>query len=331
MDSPFRDIYISRFPLENHGGFHRIALFVDGDFCRDGFEIFRRGEGVANFCAFRAACAFDGIGQHERGIVTARRERIGSFSVETLFVIRHEVFALLRAEFRMVMRGKISSFDGFLADLDELLGFPTVAAEERNIQAKLFRLNANDRHVRVIARNKNAIGGRGFDRGELRFEIFVAAVVIEFRGNRSAVCFELVLEEFCQPFAVIAFRIGEDGDLFRLQSFRREIRHHGSLKRVDETNAENVIAGFGHFRIGGGGRNHRDLVLLANRRGFERTAGRNFAENGYDAIARDQFIDDGGGFAGFGLRVFGDEFELLAEDAARRVDFFDGEQSSFVR
>ncbi len=46
--------------------------------------------------------------------------------------------------------------------------------------------------------------------------------------------------------------------------------------------------------------------------------------------AGDEFFDDRGGLAGFGLVVFGDKLELATKNAAGGVGFFDGETGALV-
>ena len=72
------------------------------------------------------------------------------------------------------------------------------------------------------------------------------------------------------------------------------------------------------------------LAGLRDGRGFQRPAGGDFAEQGHDLVAGDQLLGDGGGFAGGAAVVLGDEFELLAEQAAGGIELFDGQQRALV-
>jgi len=79
------------------------------------------------------------------------------------------------------------------------------------------------------------------------------------------------------------------------------------------------------------GESEGDFRVLGDGRGFERAAGGDLAEKGDDFVAGDEFLGDGGGFAGFGLgSVLGDEFERAAENAAGGVGFLDGEEGAAV-
>jgi hypothetical protein len=64
---------------------------------------------------------------------------------------------------------------------------------------------------------------------------------------------------------------------------------------------------------------------LADRSGFERAAGGDFAEQGDDGVAGDELAGDGSGLAGFGLVVLEDELNGATKNAAGCVDFVDGE------
>ena len=138
------------------------------------------------------------------------------------------------------------------------------------------------------------------------------------------------LKYLARPLRVVALRVGEDGDFFGLEGLVGEVRHHGALERIDEADAENVVAHLGDLRVGGGRGNHRDFRRLGDRRGFERAAGGHLAEDGDDAVAGDQFVDDVGGLAGLGLVVLGEEFDLFAEHAAGGVDFLDRQFGALV-
>ena len=97
------------------------------------------------------------------------------------------------------------------------------------------------------------------------------------------------------------------------------------MERVDEAGAEDVVAGGGDGRVGGRRGEHGDLKSLGDAGALEGAAGGDLADEGDDLVAGDEFFDDGGGFAGFGLGVLDEEFDLFAEDAAGGVDLVDGE------
>ena len=108
----------------------------------------------------------------------------------------------------------------------------------------------------------------------------------------------------------------------------REIRHDRALKRINETDAKNVIADLGDFRIGGGGRDHRDLVFLADRRGFQRTLEATSPRIATTPSREISLCTTVAGSPGLGLVVFGEQLEFFAEHAARGVDFFDRQRGA---
>lgn len=96
--------------------------------------------------------------------------------------------------------GRELTFDRVFADLGKLLGFPAVAAKEGNVQAELFGLDRDESGVGVVAGNKNTIRTGGLDGGELRLEILVATVEIEFRADlAAAILDELLRQNFARP------------------------------------------------------------------------------------------------------------------------------------
>src|SRR5687768_1335087 len=140
----------------------------------------------------------------------------------------------------------------------------------------------------------------------------------------------MLFEELGKPDAVVLLYVGEDGDL--LPAFReRELRHHGALERIDEADAEDVIANLGDLRVRRRRRNHRHLVLLCNRRRFERLRRSHFAEECNDFVTGDQLARDRCGFACLGLIILRDEPHVLPEQTAAGVEFIDRHLRSLVR
>ena len=229
------------------------------------------------------------------------------------------------------MRRIITAFRRRAADGNQRGRFPAVAAENRHRQSELPRLQNNQPDFRVIAGHKNAVGILRLDGGQLRVEILVTAAVILFRRDFSAAAGKAVLEKFRQAEAVIAFHVRQHRDGIQLERLAREIRHDRALERINEAHAENVIAGFGDLGIGGRGRNHRNPVLLADRRGFERARRRDFAEHRHDAVAGNQLAHHRRRLAGLRLVVLGEQLNFFAEHAARRVEVVNRQRRAFVR
>ena len=95
-----------------------------------------------------------------------------------------------------------------------------------------------------------------------------------------------------------------------------EFRHHRALKGVDEANAEDVVALGGDVGSRRARGDERDPGVLRDGGGFEGAAGGDFAEEGDDLVARDEFLGNGGGFAGLGLVVLDQQLEPAAEPPA---------------
>ena len=100
-------------------------------------------------------------------------------------------------------------------------------------------------------------------------EILVALGEVFLGDDLAAAGDEGFLEELGEAEAVGVGDAGEDGDLLRLQVLLGELRHDGALEGVNETDAEDVVAGLGDLRVGGRGGDHRDLRLLGDGGGLE--------------------------------------------------------------
>ena len=109
-----------------------------------------------------------------------------------------------------------------------------------------------------------------------------------------------------------------------------ELGEDRALERVDEADAEDVVADLGDARVGRGDRHHGDLGELADGGGFEGVGGGVGPDDGGDFVAGDEFLHRGGGLALFRLDVFDEVGEGAAEDTAVGVDFLDGEEDAFA-
>jgi len=87
--------------------------------------------------------------------------------------------------------------------------------------------------------------------------------------------------------------------------------------------AKHIIAGTGDVGMHAVGRDHDDACLLKHRRC--RTAGCRIAavDHQLNAVFADQLVRGENRLIGFGLVVIGDEFDLLPERTAGRVDILD--------
>ena len=120
-----------------------------------------------------------------------------------------------------------------------------------------------------------------------------------------------------QADRVVLLDVLEDRDLPGLEIVERELGEHLALERIDEADAEDVVADLGDALVGRRRRDHRDLVPLRDRRGGQRSAAGHLAEDGDDLVLRDQLGDGVRGFLGLALVVLDEQPELApAEHAA---------------
>src|SRR5688572_24273404 len=314
---------------QDDGGLGWVALGIEGDQAGGAAEILGGGEGVPQFRALGGTGPADGVDQDHGGIVAQGRERVGidaPASAEPGVEIRH----LGRLVFGRVMGGEVGTLDRRAADGDEFGGFPAVDAHEGDGQAEVAGLAGDQSGFGVVARHKDALDAGRLDGGKLGAEVLVALAVLLFGRNGAAVGGKAFAEIFRETDALGGGDGRENGDAVELQRFAGEFRHHGALELVDETNPEDVVAARRDLRGGGAGGDQRDPGVLADGRGLEGAAGRDFAEDGDDLVAGDELFDDRGGLARLGLVVLGEQLELAAEDAAGGVDLLDGEQRALV-
>ncbi len=98
---------------------------------------------------------------------------------------------------------------------------------------------------------------------------------------------------------------------------------HSALLVVAPADAENVPqAALGDARIGGRRRDLQDAVVLQNLGGGHGDAGIEVADDEFHAVGR-EFVGDRHAFLRIAAVVADAELDLLAEDAARRVDVID--------
>ena len=131
---------------------------------------------------------------------------------------------------------------------------------------------------------------------------------------------------------IILLDVFQHGDLARLQIVVGEFGQHLALKRIDEADAEDVVADLRHALVGRRRGNHRHLVLLRDRRGGERAAARHLAQHGNDFVLRDQLGDGVRRFLRPALIVFDQQPDFPpAEQPAGVVDFLDRQLRAFHR
>ena len=140
------------------------------------------------------------------------------------------------------------------------------------------------------------------------------------RDDLPSAALELVPEDPLQADGVVVSNVDQDRDALGLQRVRRELRHHGALEVVHETDAEDVVADLRDSRVRRRGRDHRYLVRLADRRRGEGVRRGDVAEHRHHVVLVDELGDDRAHFLGLGLVVLDQELQLLSEDASGGVD-----------
>ena len=163
------------------------------------------------------------------------------------------------------------------------------------------------------------------DVGELRLEVDVAVGIALVGDDLSAHPNERLGKILREADRVVVAHVLEDGGLRQFQIVVDELGHHISLEGIDEAGAEDVIAHLRHLGIGGGGRDHRNFVGLRLGSHEERAGRGHFAEKRDHVLAGDQPGRRRGRLLRLALVVEGDDLDLLAPDAARRVELGGGE------
>ena len=175
---------------------------------------------------------------------------------------------------------------------------------------------------------EDGLGAGGPGGGELGPEILVALAVLQVGRNLPARGGELLPENPGDADAVGVVHGGDHGHARDAQGLARKLGQHGALERIDEADAEDVVAGLGHPRVGGGDGDHRHVRTLEHGGGLERV-GRGIApEHGHHVVAGDKFLGDGGGLARLGLVVLGSQLQRPAEHAAGGVELLDREDDA---
>ena len=145
--------------------------------------------------------------------------------------------------------------------------------------------------------------------------------------DRSAVLREALREVFAQSLGVVAPNVIENRSLLFLQFLRGEIADQTSLVGIDEADPEHERTDLAlfvhrHERIR---RQRADLgntrAVHERGRGDVRAAGRG-AEDRNDLVMVDEPPDRVHGVFGPRLVIVDDDFELLAQNAALRIDLF---------
>ena len=293
-------------------------------------ESFGVGERRADVRAGQVGRLLHRLEEHPRSIIGLGGEGIGKLPAVLLLELADE---LLDARARVVHRvvvGEVAAFECGAADLVQLLAVPAVSAEERYGDADLARLPRDQADVRVVAGNVERVGLRRFHVGELRLEVDVAVRVALGGDDLPAHLLDVLLEVLGEAHRVVVAHVLQDRELLQLQVVGGELRHHVALEGIDEAGAEDVVAFPGHLRVGGGGRDHRDLGRLRLVRHEHAAGGGDLAEERDHVLAGDEAGRGGGGLFRLALVVEGDDLDLPVLDAARAVYLLDAHLDAAV-
>src|SRR5205807_914757 len=111
---------------------------------------------------------------------------------------------------------------------------PSIAAKKGNVQSKFARLRCDQAHLGVVAGDEDAIRVLRLDSRKLRLEVALSSFISLLLDDLSPQCRELVDEILRKSDRVSIRIIPEHRDPLQSQVLRGELRHHFSLKRIDE-------------------------------------------------------------------------------------------------
>ena len=171
----------------------------------------------------------------------------------------------------------------------------------------------------VVAGDEDELRLLALDVRELRLEVLIALRVRLVRHDRPAHALEGLGEVVRQTHAVVVLVVAEDRGLREMLRLLRELRDDHPLEGIDVADAEDVVADLRDLGIGGGGTDHRHARVLADRGRGQTPAARHLAQHRDDAVLRDELVDGGRRFLGLALVVLHQNVDLLAADAALRV------------
>ena len=222
---------------------------VDTDSTRHAYKVFRCRDGVTKFWSFCSAGAFDGIGQHAHSVITERRQRVRNIPVTSLVGGYKLLYCRRRIVDRVVV-GNIVAIQSVAAQIPKLRRVPAIAAKQWHLDVQLFGLFGNHTNLTIVAGNIDHIRILGTNGGELPLVVAIALSIGLLIDNLSAKFLEACFEEFGQAATIRRIEIKHDRRLLCLKCVCGKLGHYIALKRIDEANAEDVVAHLGHCRVG---------------------------------------------------------------------------------
>ena len=226
--------------------------------------------------------------------------------------------------------GGVDAFGVLAGDLDELFVLHAVGADEGNVDLLFGKLLDELGSFGMVAAEDDAVSAGLADLLDHRAVVHGAGGDAFFKDDLDAALFEHFAGIVHEAAAVVALVV-QEGDLLQAELVLGEGAGEvaGHVVGGDGAEEVGVVALLGQLRRGGRRRNGHNLGVVVDRQGGLGCAGTDGAHNGHGAFGKDL---GGGVGAEFGLAlvVFGDDFNLFAENAALGVVFV-GDDASRVK
>src|SRR5690606_18869112 len=216
------------------------------------------------------------------------------------------------------------AFHGWAGDGDEIFVGNALWAHELGSQALLARLAQQQAELGVIATEVDQVGVEGFKLGDDGRVVAVANVDAFEQGDFSTALGEVVAN-LRRDARAIGLLVVQNGDGLGLEVLDDVVGGKRALLVVAAYGAEEVMRldGVGNQRRRGPRGNGDDAFLLVHVHGGHRGAGAGVG-NGELGAGIDDAVGGRYGLLGFAAVINKQWLELLALDAARIVDGFDG-------
>ena len=218
--------------------------------------------------------------------------------------------------------GGVDAFGVLAGDLDELFVLHPVGADEGDLDLLFGKLLDELGRFGMVAAEDDAVGAGLADLLDHRAVVHGAGGDAFFEDDLDAALLKHFAGVVHEAAAVVALVV-QEGDLLQAELVLGEGTGEVAGYVVGGDGAEEigVVALLGQLRRGGRRGNGHDLCVVVDRQGGFGRAGTDGTHNGHGAFGKNL---GGGVGAEFGLAlvVFGDDFDLLAENAALGVVFF---------
>ena len=226
-----------------------------------------------------------------------------------------------------------SAFNIFATNIDEFLGFPSIAAHEGNVDAQLVSLFNQECRFSEVTRSKYCIRVFSFQVGQDCGEVFVASLIVSNVDDAIGIVGqfnECFFEEFSQAYRVVVGNFLYDS-YFTSAVFECIVSHNSALERVDEASTEVVIVVSGYLRVGAGSADSRNFSFF-NDVTSSHSQGRAIGTNqGNNFVFFNQASCYGSRFCFVGFVVSYNQFNFFAQYGRMNfVSQFDAAQFQFA-